>query len=253
MNGAIRLKSKDDIRRIGECGRIIHDIFLEIRGMELAGMTTWELDSYIDDYILRHKARPAFKTVRGYGFSSCISVNSVASHGMPSKKIIIKSGDIVKVDTGTVMNGYFADSCSTFTVGSVPDSTRRLINGAFKAMCSGISEMYPGKYIGDIGFAVETCVHSLGYSVVKNFTGHGVGFSLHEPPIVPCYGEKGKGHQLREGMVMTVEPIVNEGSAELIVQNDGWTSVTSDGRLSAQFEHSIAITEDGPVILTSGR
>lgn len=252
MKGQVRIKSIDDIKRIRDCGKIIYDLFSRLSLMDLAGLTTWDIDSYIEDFIMKNRARPAFKTIKGYGFASCVSVNNVASHGIPSKKHLIKKGDIVKIDTGTVMHGYFADSCSTFVVGEAGEDALKLVKGAFGALLSGISQMHPGKKIGDIGYAIESYVSSLGYSVVKNFTGHGVGYALHEPPVVPSYGHKGKGLTLAEGMVMTVEPIVNQGLDELIVLEDGWTSVTSDGRLSAQFEHTIAITAEGPFLLTSG-
>lgn len=251
MNRIVRLKNNDDISRIKESGLIIYHLFKKIESMNLDGLSTWELDSFVDDYILKNKARPAFKTIRGYSYASCISVNQVASHGIPSKKKKIKSGDIVKIDTGTVMNGYFADSCCTFKIGKVTEQAERLVNAAFIALQKGIEEISPGKYTGDIGYAVENSVRKLGYSVVKNFTGHGVGFALHEAPVVPSYGERGKGTIIRRGMVLTVEPIVNEGSDELIIQDDGWTSITRDGRLSAQFEHTVAVTDYGPVILTS--
>lgn len=251
MNRIVRLKNDDDIRRIKDCGLIIHSLFKVIDSMNIEGLSTWELDSFIEDYIMKRKARAAFKTVRGYSYASCISVNNVASHGVPSRKSRINNGDIVKIDTGTVMNGYFADSCVTIKVGKVSESAERIVDAAYKALFAGINEIYPGKNVGDIGFAVETFVESLGYSVVKNFTGHGVGFALHEPPVVPNYGSRGTGESLRTGMVVTVEPIVNEGSDELLVLDDGWTSITSDGKLSAQFEHTIAVTESGPVILTS--
>jgi len=251
MNRIVRLKNNDDISRIKESGLIIYHLFKKIGLMNLDGISTWELDSFIDDYIMKHKARPAFKTVRGYSFASCISVNHVASHGIPSKRKKIASGDIVKIDTGTVMNGYFADSCSTFKIGKVSEKAEKLVNAAFIALQKGIDEVMPGKYTGDIGYAVEKSVCEFGYSVVKNFTGHGVGFALHEAPIVPNYGKRGKGTLIRSGMVLTVEPIVNEGSDELIIQEDGWTSITKDGKLSAQFEHTVAVTENGPVILTS--
>ena len=175
----------------------------------------------------------------------------MASHGVPSKKVRIQSGDIVKIDTGTVMNGYFADSCSTFPVGSVSDNAKRLVNVAYQALMAGISEIGHGKFVGDIGNAVEGFVKGKGYSIVKNFTGHGVGFALHEPPVVPNYGSRGKGAELFEGMVIAVEPIVTEGSDQLIVLDDGWTAITSDGSLSAQFEHTVAVTRKGPLILTA--
>jgi len=251
MNRVVRLKTDDDIKRIRESGLIIFRLFKFINSMNLEGLTTWELDTFIDDYILKSKARPAFKTVRGYSFASCISVNHVASHGVPTKKKKIQSGDIVKIDTGTVMNGYFADSCSTFRVGKISKEAECLICAAYTALQVGIAEVLSDKSTGDIGFAVESCVRELGFSVVKNFTGHGVGFALHEAPVIPNYGERGKGTVIRPGMVLTVEPIVTEGSDELVVQEDGWTSITSDGKLSAQFEHTIAVTKHGPIILTA--
>ena len=251
MNRVVRLKTDNDIKRIKESGVIIYRLFQKINSMNIEGLSTWELDTFIDDYILKNRARPAFKTVKGFSFASCISINQVASHGVPSKKKKIQNGDIVKIDTGTVMNGYFADSCSTFKVGEVSQNAERLISAAYSALKTGMAEVVDGRFTGDIGFAVENCVLKLGYSVVKNFTGHGVGFALHEAPVVPSYGEKGKGTVMRPGMVLTVEPIVNEGTDELVVQEDGWTSITGDGKLSAQFEHTIAVTEKGPLVLTS--
>ena len=251
MNRVVRLKTEDDIKRIKDSGLIIFRLFKIIDAMNLEGMSTWELDTFIDDFILKNRARPAFKTIRGYSFASCISVNLVASHGIPTKKMKISDGDLVKIDTGTVMNGYFADSCSTFKIGNVTPEAERLVAAAYATLQRGINEVEPEKYTGDIGFAVENCVREFGYSVVKNFTGHGVGFALHEAPVIPNYGERGKGTVLRPGMVLTVEPIVNQGSDELIVQEDGWTSITSDNKLSAQFEHTMAVTKNGPIILTS--
>jgi methionyl aminopeptidase len=251
MNRPIRLKTEDDIKRIKESGLIIYHLFKKIESMNCDGVSTWELDTFIDDYILKNKARPAFKTVRGYGFASCISINNVASHGIPNKKKKIMSGDIVKIDTGTVMNGYFADSCSTFKIGQVAESAHKLVNAAYTALLKGIAEIYPNKNIGDIGYAVERCVNDFGYNVVKNSTGHGIGFALHEAPVVPHYGKMGQGAILQEGMVLAVEPIVTEGADKLIKQDDGWTLITSDGKLSAQFEHTIAVTNNGALILTS--
>ncbi len=251
MNRVVRLKTEDDIKRIKESGVIIARLFMIIDSMDIVGMSTWELDTFIDDYILKNKARAAFKTVRGYSFASCISINNVASHGLPTKKTKISNGDLVKIDTGTVMNGYFADSCFTFKIGEVAPEAERLVAAAYATMLRGITEIEPEKFTGDIGHAVENCVREYGYSVVKNFTGHGVGFALHEAPVIPNYGERGKGTILRPGMVLTVEPIVNQGSDELIVQEDGWTSITSDNKLSAQFEHTLAVTKTGSIILTS--
>lgn len=250
MNRVVRLKTADDIRRIADCGLILSRLFRELGSVDFEGQTTWELDTFIEDYIMKNRARPALRTVCGYNFASCISVNAVASHGVPSKKVKIFKGDIVKIDTGTVMNGYFADSCSTFIVGDASESAKRLVNTAYQTLMTGISEIGIGKTVGDLGHAMDSFTRNKGYSIVKNFTGHGVGFALHEPPVVPNYGIKGKGTELIEGMVITVEPILTEGSDQLIVMDDGWTSVTSDGSLSAQFEHTVAVTKNGPLILT---
>lgn len=250
MNRIVRLKTNDDIKRIRDCGFIISRLFRELGEIDLEKMSTWDIDTYIEDYIMKNRARPAFKTVRGYDYSSCISINAVASHGVPSKKVKVQKGDIVKIDTGTVMNGYFADSCFTFCVGEISANARRLVNIARDALMAGISEVLEGRCTGDVGSAVENFVKEKGYSVVKNFTGHGVGFALHEPPVVPNYGIRGKGVEFTGGMVITVEPIVTEGSDRLIVLDDGWTSITSDGSLAAQFEHTVAVTRNGPLILT---
>jgi methionyl aminopeptidase len=247
----VRLKTEDDIKRIKESGLIIYNLFKKIESMNLEDISTWELDTFIDDYILKNKARPAFKTVQGYAFASCISINNVATHGIPNKKKKIKAGDIVKIDTGTVMNGYFADSCTTFKIGEITESAHKLVDAAYTALLKGIAEIYPNKNIGDIGYAVEKCVNDFGYKVIKNFTGHGIGFALHEAPVVPHYGTKKQGVLLQEGMVLTVEPIVTEDSDKLITQDDGWTSITNNGKLSAQFEHTVAVTSAGALILTS--
>ena len=251
MSRSVRLKTEDDIKRIKESGLIIYHLFKKIESMDFEGVSTWELDTFIDDYILKNRARPAFKTVRGYSFASCISINNVASHGIPDKKKKIRPGDIVKIDTGTVMNGYFADSCSTFKIGAVAESAHKLVDAARLALLKGIEEIYPNKNIGDIGYAIEKCVNDLGFNVIKNFAGHGVGFALHEAPVIPHYGARNQGEVLQEGMVLTVEPIVTDGSDKLITQDDGWTSVTSNGKLSAQFEHTVAVTSNGALILTS--
>ena len=251
MKRLVRLKTEDDIKRIKESGLIIYNLFKKIESIDFDGVSTWELDTFIDDYILKNRARPAFKTIRGYSFASCISINNVATHGIPNKKKKIMSGDIVKIDTGTVMNGYFADSCSTFKIGNVSERAHKLVDAAYTALLKGIAEIYPNKNIGDIGYAIEKYVNDLGYNVIKNFAGHGVGFALHEAPVVPHYGVRKQGEILQEGMVLTVEPIVTEGSDKLITQDDGWTSITHNGKLSAQFEHTVAITSSGALILTS--
>lgn len=247
---SIRLKSPDDIQRIRDAGIIIADIFHTISGTSLDGMSTWELDSLIENMILKRRGRPAFKTVPRYSAASCISINNEVVHGVPSKKRRIKGGDLVKVDIGVVLNGYFADACRTVAVDEVPDNARRLFEIAGRVLERAIDVMHPGNRLGDIGHAIQSYSEKKGYSVVRNYTGHGVGFALHEPPVVPHFGKKGTGIVLETGMVLAVEPMINEGEHDVRLLKDGWTAVTVDGRLSAQFEHTIAVTKDGPRILT---
>lgn len=247
---AVRLKSPDDIRRIRDAGVIIAAVFSAISETTLEGMSTWDLDALVESMILRQKGRPAFKTVPRYSSASCISINEEVVHGVPSKKKKITRGDLVKVDIGVVLNGYFSDACRTFAAGPASDNARRLSDVARKTLERAIDVMRPGNRIGDIGHAIQSYSEKKGYSVVRNYTGHGVGFALHEPPIVPHFGRKGTGIPLEPGMVLAVEPMINEGGHEVRLLEDGWTAVTADGGLSAQFEHTVAITEDGPLILT---
>jgi methionyl aminopeptidase len=246
----VRLKSPDDIRRIRESGRILAEIFRDISALDLRGITTWELDTIIENSINRKKARPAFKTVAGYSHSSCISVNSEVVHGIPSRKKTLRDGDIVKVDIGVALNGFFSDSCVTYRIGRVQEATERLCNTALEALRLGIGAMAPGNRLGDIGGSIQEYVESRGYNVVRAFTGHGIGYDLHEQPVVPHYGKRGSGMLLREGLVLAVEPMVNQGGHGVRTLEDGWTTVTEDGMLSAQYEHTVAITDRGPVILT---
>ncbi len=245
----IRLKSPDDIKRIRDAGAILSEIFKQISKESLIGLSTWDLDSEIESIILHRKARPAFKTVPGYSASSCISINEEVVHGIPTKKRKIKSGDLVKVDIGVVLSGYFGDACQTFFAGEVPESARALAEATLESLNAAIAVMMPGNRIGDIGNAIQEHAEGRGYSVVRSYTGHGTGFSLHEPPIVPHYGKKGSGMLLGPGLVLAIEPMVNEGGHGTRVLADGWTAVTADGKLSAHYEHTIAVTKEGPLIL----
>ncbi|OHD64400.1 MAG: type I methionyl aminopeptidase [Spirochaetes bacterium RBG_13_51_14] len=246
----IQLKSPDEILRIQDAGIIIAGIFRKLSRMSLDGLSTWELDSMIESMIVKQKGRSAFKTVPRYNASSCISINNEVVHGVPSKKRKIKNGDLVKIDTGVVLNGYFSDACYTFMVGKVTDNAKRLTVAARESLQRAIEVMKPGNRLGDIGHAIQAHVESRKYSVVRNYTGHGVGYALHEPPIVPHYGKKGTGILLEPGMVLAVEPMVNEGGHAVCLLEDKWTAVTADGSLSAHFEHTIAVTKQGPIILT---
>jgi methionyl aminopeptidase len=246
----IKLKSPDDILRIGDAGKIIAKIFRMIRGLDMDGVATLEIDSIVDDAIRKSRARASFKTVTGYGHATCISINDEVVHGIPSKKKRIKSGDIVKIDIGVVKNGFFADSCFTFPVGAVSDTAKKLMDVTRESLGLAIEVMLPGKRLGDIGAVIQAHVEKNGCSVVRDFTGHGVGYAVHELPNIPHYGRKNTGILLSEGMVLAIEPMVNEGKPQVLTLDDGWTTVTADGKLSAQFEHTIALTKEGPLILT---
>ncbi|MBN2158734.1 MAG: type I methionyl aminopeptidase [Spirochaetes bacterium] len=247
----IRIKSPDDIRRIRDSGAIIAGIFKKISRMSLSDISTWDVDRMIESMIIKQKGRPAFKTVPGYSAASCISINSEVVHGVPSRKVKIQNGDLVKIDIGVVLNGFFSDACRTFEVGRITDDARRLADTTRESLIRGIGVMRPGNRLGDIGHAIQTCVESAGFSVVRNYTGHGVGFALHEPPAVPHYGRKGTGLILEPGLVLAVEPMVNGGGHAVRLMDDGWTAVTADGSLSAHYEHTVAITENGPMVLTA--
>lgn len=244
------LKTPDDISRIREAGRIIGEIFRALRGMNFNGVSSWDIDVFIDDAIRERRARPSFKTIRNYDFASCISINHEIVHGLPSKRKIVRSGDIVKIDIGVVKNGYFADACVTFAVEPVSETAKKLIDVTGEALRRAIVMLVPGRRLGDIGHAIQQYAEGFGFSVVRDFTGHGVGFAVHEQPTVPHFGVEGTGVRLEAGMVLAIEPMINEGGHEVRNLGDGWTVVTADGKLSAQFEHTIAVTESGPRILT---
>ncbi len=244
------LKSPQDILRIREAGRIIAEIFNKLSKLSLEGHSTLEIDSFIENIILKSHARPSFQTVANYNHATCISINNEVVHGIPSKDKIIKKGDIVKIDIGVVKNGYFADACKTYSIKPVSKKAAKLVSITKESLEKAIKLLHPGTSIGDVGSEIQTFVEKNGFSVVRDFTGHGVGFALHEHPGIPHYGKRGRGKILQEGVVVAIEPMVNEGTYEVEVLEDGWTVITADGKLSAQFEHTIAITGKGPQILT---
>lgn len=214
------------------------------------GVTTAQIDKIVYDYILSQGARPNFKGYGGFPASACISVNDVVIHGIPSHKIVLHEGDIVSIDTGAMVDGWNGDNAATFACGEVSDTARRLMDTTRRARDAGIAAALAGNRIGDIGSAVQAVVEAEGFSVVRTFVGHGVGRDMHEDPEVPNYGTAGHGTRLVAGMVIAIEPMVNEHSHVVKTLSDGWTTVTADGGLSAHFEHTIAITAKGPVILT---
>lgn len=214
------------------------------------GATTADVDKAIYDYIVSRGAKPNFKGLYGFPGSACISVNQELIHGIPSKKVVLREGDIVSIDTGAAVHGWNGDNAYTFACGSVDARAQKLLDVTKEALYRGIAAAVPGNRVGDIGAAVQQYVEENGFSVVRNYVGHGVGRELHEDPEVPNYGQSGRGPRLVSGMVIAIEPMVNEKSHVVKTLSDGWTVVTADGGLSAHFEHTIAITPNGPVILT---
>ena len=246
----ISLKTPEQLRLMREAGRITAAALLHAESVLRDGMSTWELDQEIRKFIERHGARPTFLGYGGFPGSACISINDEVIHGIPSRKRIVREGDLVKIDVGACYRGYNGDSARTFAVGRVDAAAQALIDRTRESFFRGMEQAITGNRIGDIGNAVESHVVAAGFTVVRQFIGHGIGTALHEEPDVPNYGTPGRGPRLLSGMTIAIEPMVNAGSAEVKVLSDGWTVVTKDGSLSAHYENTIAITDNGPMILT---
>ncbi len=214
------------------------------------GVTTAELDRIAEQYILSQGGTPNFKNYQGYPATACISINHEVIHGIPNKNRIIKAGDIVSVDLGAKFGGYHGDNAATFAAGDITPEAKRLIDTTSQSLYEGIKMARAGGRIGDISYAVQRYVEARGYSVVRDFVGHGIGTNLHEAPEVPNFGTPGRGIRLMPGMTIAIEPMVNIGKPDVKVMPDGWTVLTRDGSLSAHFEHTVAITPDGPLIMT---
>jgi methionyl aminopeptidase len=245
----IILKSRPEIEKMRKSNAIVAAILEELSRKIKPGVKTIELDRLSEELALKRGARPAFKGYRGYPYSLCTSVNSEVVHGMPSEREL-KEGDIVSLDFGILNDGYYGDAAVTVPVGEITPGARKLLKITEEALYRGIAEVKAGNRIGDISSAIQGHVEAAGYSVVRDLVGHGIGKSLHEDPQVPNYGSGGRGIELKPGMVFAIEPMVNEGTYRVEILRDGWTVVTADGKLSAHFEHSVAITENGPVILS---
>lgn len=214
------------------------------------GVSTAEIDRIAHDYIVRRGAKPAFLNYNGFPATACISINDEVIHGIPSSRRMIKEGDLVSIDLGAMLNGYFGDNAATFAAGRISPEAKRLSDTTRESLYEGIRMAVAGGRVGDIGSAVQRYCESRGYGVVRDFTGHGVGKAIHEDPPVPNFGTPGRGARLLPGMTIAIEPMINEGSGAVKVLPDGWTVKTRDGKLSAHFEHTVAVTTDGPVILT---
>jgi methionyl aminopeptidase len=246
----IELKTSDEIARIREACLIVHEILQECIRLAAPGVTTAQFDLLAEARTLERQARPAFKGYHGYPASICVSVNDEVVHGIPSAKRVLGEGDIVGLDFGVIFRGYFGDAAVTVPVGRVSEPATRLLETTRQALAQAIAASGPSNRLGDVGAAVQTLVEGRGYSVVRDFVGHGIGRQLHEAPQVPNFGRPGVGVRLRPGMVLALEPMVNAGGAAIRTLADGWTAVTADGSLSAHFEHTIAVTENGPEILS---
>ena len=231
-------------------GGIVREVLHAVRAMVKPGATTLDLEKVAETMIEEAGAKPAFKGYHGFPCVLCTSLNDQVVHGIPSAKTVLREGDILSVDCGAVIDGYYGDSAITIPVGKVAAGTQRLLQITQGSLERAIETVRPGATLGDVGAAVQEMVEAEGFSVVKEFVGHGIGTHMHEDPQIPNFGQRGRGVRLREGMVLAIEPMVNAGGDAVRVLKDGWTAVTEDGSLSAHFEHTVAVTKDGAAILT---
>lgn len=246
----VSIKSSTDLAKMREAGQIAGRA-LKLAGESIkAGMTTKALDKIIHDFIVGCGAIPSFLNYGGFTGSACISINNEVIHGIPSHKKRIAEGDIVSVDVGAFYNGFHGDTCATFAVGKISEEAKELLKVTEESLYEGIRAAQVGARLGDVGHAVEEYCSSRGYGIVRNYCGHGIGRDLHESPEVPNYGKEGHGQRLVAGMTFCIEPMINQKGDGIKVLRDGWTVITESGSLSAHFEHAIAVTPSGPVILT---
>ncbi|MCB0326432.1 MAG: type I methionyl aminopeptidase [Bdellovibrionales bacterium] len=246
----ISIKTPEEIEIMRVCNQIIAKARKELAPMIVPGVSTFELDQVAEKVIRSYDAVPAFKGYSGFPATLCVSINHEVVHGIPSKDRILQDGDVIGVDMGTIYKGFYGDSAVTYAVGKIDEAAKKLLKVTEESMYCGIRAAVPGGHLFDIGAAVQEHAESFGFSVVRDFVGHGIGRALHEDPQVPNYGTKGYGMKLKVGMVLAIEPMINEGRPDVKILEDGWTAVTKDGKRSAHFEHSIALTERGPEILS---
>jgi methionyl aminopeptidase len=246
----IVLKSPREIGIMRQAGHILADVMDRLRVTVKAGMSTLEIDEDVEAFITARGARSAFKGYRGFPATVCVSINEEIVHGIPSARRKVRDGDIVGLDLGCVVDGYYADCAFTLAVGPVPPPVQKLLDVTRESLDVAIKECWPGRRLSDVSHAVQAHVEAHGLSVVRAFVGHGIGRALHEEPQVPNFGDPGRGPQLRPGMVLAIEPMITMGSWEVKILDDGWTAVTKDGSLAAHFEHTVAVTEGEPEVLT---
>ncbi len=245
------IKQPDEIALMAEAGKLLAQVFTHLDQCHLIGMSTMQVNDLVDHYITHNlQARPASKGQYGYAYALNSSRNQVVCHGVPSPTEILQNGDIVNFDITLEKHGFIADSSKTYLVGEVAPAAKRLVQVTYEALWKGIKTVRPGARLGDIGFAIESHARKHGYTVVREYCGHGIGREMHEAPEVLHWGKPRTGLTLREGMVFTIEPMINQGKAAVDTEDDGWSVVTVDGKLSAQFEHTVAVTKDGVRVLT---
>ena len=247
---AIMLKTEQEIEKMRRSGEILRQVHDHIRPLVVAGASTMDLEKAANAKIDSFGAKAAFKGYHGFPAALCTSLNEQVVHGMPSVKTILKDGDILSIDCGVVVDGFYSDAAVTYAIGKPSAKVRKLLDVTEASLYAAIEKAVPGGRLFDISAAVQSMCEAEGFGVVREFVGHGIGKSMHEDPQVPNYCDAGKGPRLRAGMVLAIEPMINAGKAEVKVLKDGWTAVTVDGSYSAHFEHTVAITKDGPLILT---
>ncbi len=248
------VKTREELALMRVSGKLLASVFEMLDRQTLCGMSTLQINDLVEQFItVDLAARPASKGQYGFEFVLNCSINHVVCHGVPDADAIVRDGDIINLDITLEKNGFIADSSKTYLVGAASPAAKRLVRVAQEAMWKGIAQVRPGAHVGDIGFAIERHAKKNGYSVVREFCGHGIGREMHEQPDIMNFGRPGAGVQLCEGMVFTIEPMINQGSRKVSTEEDGWTVVTDDGKLSAQFEHTVAVTSDGVEVLTLRR
>jgi methionyl aminopeptidase len=247
---AVVLKSSREIEKMRRAGKVVREVLELVRSQVRPGATTFDLEKAAEARLKELGVKAAFKGYHGYPCVLCTSVNSEVVHGIPSPKRVLKQGDIVSVDFGVVVDGYYGDAAITVPVGSVDEKAAKLLRVTEESLQAGIAAVKPGATLGDVGAAVQGVVEREGFSVVRDFVGHGIGSQMHEDPQVPNFGQRGQGMKLKPGMVIAIEPMVNAGKPEVMVLEDGWTAVATDGSMSAHFEHTVAVTAEGARILT---
>ncbi len=246
----IIIKNSEEIDKIRKACFIVAKVLEELKGYIKEGISTKDIEKFIENLIIKMGGIPAFKGYRGYPASACISLNDQVVHGIPSEKVFIKEGDVVSVDVGVIKDGFYGDAAYTYGIGGVSEEIKKLLTVTKESLYKGIEKAIAGNRVGDISAAIQKHVESNGFSVVRAFVGHGIGRSLHEDPQIPNFGKEKTGVKLRKGMTIAIEPMVNMSTHEVTILEDGWTAVTKDGSLSAHFEHTIAITDGEPEILT---